>query len=86
MRIKDPLESRLKAGDEYVAYAREWVNAGVQIIGGCCGIDPEHIKALKNNLPGQGPPIAGTMFSPIIRPCRWHLAVGPVSWIAMGHY
>ena len=41
--------------DEYLAYAQEWVDAGVQIIGGCCGIVPEHIEALKNNLPASVP-------------------------------
>jgi homocysteine S-methyltransferase len=41
--------------DEYLAYAREWVDAGAQIIGGCCGTSPEHIKPLKNNLPVSVP-------------------------------
>ena len=26
--------------------ARGWVAAGVQIVGGCCGLGPEHIRAL----------------------------------------
>ena len=39
--------------EEYLAYAREWVDARVQIIGGCCGTTPEHIQALKNNLPAR---------------------------------
>ena len=26
--------------------ARTWIDAGVQIIGGCCGMGPEHIEAL----------------------------------------
>ena len=41
--------------DAYLVYAREWVDAGVQIIGGCCGTNPEHIKLLKNNLPANVP-------------------------------
>ncbi len=32
--------------DDYVAKARAWVDEGAQIIGGCCGIGPEHIRAL----------------------------------------
>ena len=40
---------------DYLAYGRQWVEAGAQIIGGCCGIDPEHIKALKNGLPAGVP-------------------------------
>jgi homocysteine S-methyltransferase len=41
--------------DEYLAYSKEWVDAGVQIIGGCCGTSPEHIKALKDGLPTSVP-------------------------------
>ena len=43
----------LMTPDEYLAYAREWVDAGAQIIGGCCGINPEHIKPLKTGLPAR---------------------------------
>jgi methionine synthase / methylenetetrahydrofolate reductase(NADPH) len=33
---------------EYMAsYARKFVNAGVTLVGGCCGTTPEHIKAMK---------------------------------------
>jgi homocysteine S-methyltransferase len=32
--------------DDLVAEARGWREQGVQIIGGCCGIGPEHIEAL----------------------------------------
>ena len=33
---------------EYMAsYARKFVNAGVSLVGGCCGTTPEHIKAMK---------------------------------------
>jgi len=30
----------------YLAYARRWHDAGASIIGGCCGIGPDHIRAL----------------------------------------
>ncbi len=30
----------------YAAFARTWHDAGATIIGGCCGIGPEHISAL----------------------------------------
>lgn len=30
-----------------VDFARSWVGAGVQILGGCCGLSPEHIAALR---------------------------------------
>jgi homocysteine S-methyltransferase len=32
---------------ELVAYARKWRAQGATILGGCCGIGPEHIRALK---------------------------------------
>lgn len=34
----------------YADYAQSWIAAGASIIGGCCGIGPEHIKAISNNL------------------------------------
>ncbi len=34
------------AKDDLVTEARGWRERGVQIIGGCCGIGPEHIEAL----------------------------------------
>lgn len=33
--------------ENYARFAREWLNLGADIIGGCCGIGPEHIAALK---------------------------------------
>lgn len=41
--------------DDYLEYALKWIDKGVQIIGGCCGIGPEHIKVLKARLPGRIP-------------------------------
>src|ERR1700682_2731505 len=36
---------------EYMAsYARKFVAAGVQLIGGCCGTTPNHIRAMKSAL------------------------------------
>lgn len=32
----------------YLKFAQKWKEAGATLIGGCCGIGPEHIKALKN--------------------------------------
>jgi S-methylmethionine-dependent homocysteine/selenocysteine methylase len=36
----------------YLAFARDWAAAGATIIGGCCGIGPEHIAALAAGLRG----------------------------------
>ena len=35
---------------DLVLLAREWVNNGVRLIGGCCGLGPEHIAALRDDL------------------------------------
>src|SRR4029077_16457279 len=36
---------------EYMgSYARKFVNAGVNLVGGCCGTTPEHIKAMNSAL------------------------------------
>ena len=37
--------------EAFAANARGWVAAGTQVIGGCCGIGPEHIRRLKDALP-----------------------------------
>lgn len=34
------------SGEDLVGYARSWVDQGAQIIGGCCGLGIEHIRAL----------------------------------------
>ncbi len=36
-----------------LADAREWLKMGVQVIGGCCGIGPEHIRAFREGLPAR---------------------------------
>ncbi|MGQ4809863.1 Homocysteine S-methyltransferase [Candidatus Entotheonellaceae bacterium PAL068K] len=36
--------------EDFLAEARQWVQMGVQLIGGCCGIGPEHIRLLKERL------------------------------------
>ena len=35
---------------DYLGYAKQWVEQGARIIGGCCGIGPEHIRVLNGNL------------------------------------
>src|SRR3981189_4002608 len=36
---------------EYMAsYTRKFVGAGIQLIGGCCGTTPDHIRAMKSAL------------------------------------
>ena len=33
--------------EDYTAAAEGWINRGVSVVGGCCGIGPEHINRLK---------------------------------------
>lgn len=40
-----PLRAELTP-ERYVDFARQWQKLGASIIGGCCGIGPEHIQAL----------------------------------------
>ena len=40
---------------EFLDLARKWVQDGVQIIGGCCGIGPEYIRPLRDGLPSRVP-------------------------------
>jgi S-methylmethionine-dependent homocysteine/selenocysteine methylase len=34
----------------YLAFAESWLGHGAGIVGGCCGIGPEHIKAIRQAL------------------------------------
>jgi S-methylmethionine-dependent homocysteine/selenocysteine methylase len=34
----------------YLDWAKKWVAAGATLVGGCCGIGPDHIRALSNEL------------------------------------
>jgi S-methylmethionine-dependent homocysteine/selenocysteine methylase len=34
----------------YLDWARQWIRDGATLIGGCCGIGPEHIKVLSEKL------------------------------------
>ena len=41
--------------DEFVAWATGCVAAGVQVVGGCCGIEIEHMRPLRDALPTHLP-------------------------------
>lgn len=41
--------------EAFVSAAEGWVARGVQIVGGCCGVGPEHIRALAERLRGRRP-------------------------------
>jgi S-methylmethionine-dependent homocysteine/selenocysteine methylase len=40
--------------DELAAHARAWIDAGARIVGGCCGTQPAHIRALAASLMASG--------------------------------
>jgi S-methylmethionine-dependent homocysteine/selenocysteine methylase len=37
--------------EDFVVEAEQWLETGAQVIGGCCGIGPEHIRLLNERLP-----------------------------------
>ncbi|MEC8121974.1 MAG: homocysteine S-methyltransferase family protein, partial [Pseudomonadota bacterium] len=41
--------------EAYLRYAEKWVESGADIVGGCCGITPEHIRLLASSL--KKPPV-----------------------------
>ena len=41
--------------EAFVLAAQEWVEMGAQIIGGCCGIGPDFVRLLKEQLPAKIP-------------------------------
>jgi S-methylmethionine-dependent homocysteine/selenocysteine methylase len=36
--------------DGYLAWVNDWIDRGADIVGGCCGIGPEHIRAIRESL------------------------------------
>ena len=51
----DPWDKNDITPAEFLDHARKWVQDGVQIIGGCCGIGPEYIRPLRDGLPSRIP-------------------------------
>lgn len=37
--------------ERFAALAKDWMRLGAQVLGGCCGTTPEHIRALRESLP-----------------------------------
>ncbi len=52
---RDPGESTVISPAEFVVKAKQWVKQGVQVIGGCCGIELEYIRPLRAALPKRVP-------------------------------
>ena len=43
-----PTSRRNSTPAEYLMQAEHWIDLGATMIGGCCGIGPEYIRALSN--------------------------------------
>lgn len=41
--------------EDFAEEARHWVELGARVVGGCCGIGPEHIRVLRESLPARLP-------------------------------
>src|SRR5262245_44245174 len=41
--------------EAFVVRAEEWLRQGVQVLGGCCGLGPEHVRLLRERLPARLP-------------------------------
>jgi S-methylmethionine-dependent homocysteine/selenocysteine methylase len=58
----DVLEARRDLGPEsYADFAEGWAAKGAAIVGGCCEVGPEHIKALRDRLLAKGYELTGTL-------------------------
>src|SRR5512141_1160023 len=45
----------LSSPDYMASYARRFINAGVRLVGGCCGTTPEHVRHIKNAVRALAP-------------------------------
>ena len=53
--VVDVLEARHDLDPEqYAKFAAEWLDAGACVIGGCCEVGPDHIRALSELLKSRG--------------------------------
>jgi homocysteine S-methyltransferase len=54
--------------DYMASYARRFINAGVRLVGGCCGTTPDHIRAIKTAVRSLAPGAAKTAGKPAAAP------------------
>jgi homocysteine S-methyltransferase len=50
--------------DYMASYARRFINAGVRLVGGCCGTTPDHIRAIKTAVRSLAPGAVRTSARP----------------------
>jgi len=41
------------SAEDFATEAEGWLELGVRLVGGCCGIGPEHVRLLKERLPAR---------------------------------
>jgi len=41
--------------ESYLAWVSDWIERGACIVGGCCGIGPEHIRAIRESITRSAP-------------------------------
>jgi S-methylmethionine-dependent homocysteine/selenocysteine methylase len=51
-------------GDRHAGHARQWLDSGARIIGGCCGTHPGHTAALRQLIDSDPPAERGTFSIP----------------------
>ncbi len=52
---RDPNVPTTLSPEEFVQNAQRWVEQGVQVVGGCCGIEIDYIRPLREALPSRVP-------------------------------
>jgi S-methylmethionine-dependent homocysteine/selenocysteine methylase len=50
---RDPGVQSNISPEDFLTLARKWVEQGVQVIGGCCGVGLEYIRPLREKLPSR---------------------------------
>ncbi len=40
---------------DYLVWVNDWISRGARIVGGCCGIGPEHIRAIRESIRRRAP-------------------------------
>jgi homocysteine S-methyltransferase len=41
------------SAEDFATVAEGWLELGARLVGGCCGIGPEHVRLLKERLPAH---------------------------------
>ncbi len=50
---RDRTEANEESVDDFIEAAKNWVDMGIQIVGGCCGFGTEYIKPMRGAIPAE---------------------------------